>query len=37
MTDHHIAWWNVENLFDVKDSSHRSDKLKRILANELEN
>lgn len=35
MAEHYIAWWNVENLFDVKDSPHRSDKLKRTLANEL--
>ena len=35
MTDHHIIWWNVENLFDVKDAPYRSNKLKRTLANEL--
>lgn len=36
MTDHYVAWWNVENLFDVEDSQHRTDKLQRTLRNELE-
>ncbi len=36
MTPHYIAWWNVENLFDVEDSPHRSDKLQRTLQNELD-
>lgn len=33
--DYYIAFWNVENLFDVKDSPQRSEKLKRVLKNEL--
>ncbi len=33
--DYFIAFWNVENLFDVKDSPQRSEKLKRVLKNEL--
>ena len=32
---YYIAFWNVENLFDVKDSPRRSDKLQRVLKNEL--
>ena len=35
MIDYYIAFWNVENLFDTEDSPCRSDKLKRVLANEL--
>jgi len=30
-----MAWWNVENLFDVENSLDRSEKLKRTLAREL--
>jgi predicted extracellular nuclease len=32
----YIAWWNLENLFDVENNAERSDKLKRTLAKELE-
>ncbi|MBK1632659.1 endonuclease/exonuclease/phosphatase [Thiohalocapsa halophila] len=35
MAAHHIAFWNVENLFDVEDSPRRSDKLQRALGREL--
>ena len=35
MKTHSVAWWNVENLFDVEDSPARSDKLKRTLKGEL--
>ena len=35
MNDYFIAWWNVENLFEVEDYPNRSDKLKRTLKNEL--
>lgn len=35
MPDHFIAFWNVENLFDEKDSPRRSEKLQRTLKNEL--
>jgi len=34
MIQYYVAWWNVENLFDVE-SAPRSDKLKRTLAKEL--
>ncbi|MBF6339833.1 endonuclease/exonuclease/phosphatase family protein [Nocardia abscessus] len=32
----YVAWWNVENLFDHKDAP-RSDKLQRVLQNDLKN
>ncbi len=32
---YHLAFWNVENLFDIKDSPRRSEKLQRTLKNEL--
>jgi predicted extracellular nuclease len=35
MPTYTIAFWNVENLFDVAGSSHRSEKLERTLKNEL--
>lgn len=35
MKTHSVAWWNVENLFDVEDSPARSDKLNRTLRAEL--
>ena len=35
MADHCIAFWNLENLFDVVDSPRRTDKLQRTLAGEL--
>ena len=34
-TEYYIVWWNVENLFDTEDSPDRSDKLQKILKNEL--
>ena len=33
--DYYAASWNLENLFDVVDSPQRSDKLQRVLKNEL--
>lgn len=36
MREYHIAWWNLENLFDVKDSTQRPDWLKKTLKKELE-
>lgn len=36
MVEYYIAFWNVENLFDVFDSPRRSDKLQRTLAGELD-
>ena len=35
MKTYSIAWWNVENLFDVEDSPARTDKLNRTLRSEL--
>lgn len=35
MKTHSVAWWNLENLFDVEDSPARSDKLERTLRSEL--
>lgn len=35
MKTHSVAWWNLENLFDVEDSPARSDKLARTLKGEL--
>jgi hypothetical protein len=35
MPAHFIAWWNLENLFDIENALGRSDKLKRTLGNEL--
>lgn len=35
MPDYHIAFWNLENLFDIRNSPRRSEKLKRVLAGEL--
>lgn len=32
---YYIAWWNVENLFDLENSAERSEKLQRTLGNEL--
>lgn len=35
MERYYIAWWNLENLFDVADSTHRPDWLQRQLNREL--
>ncbi len=35
MNEYYIAWWNVENLFDVENSTERSDRLKEVLKGEL--
>lgn len=35
MHEYYIAWWNLENLFDVENSPNRSDKLARTLQKEL--
>jgi len=35
MTKHHIYWWNLENLFDVSNSTRRSDFLNDTLKGEL--
>ena len=34
MSEHYVAWWNLENLFDTENAS-RSDKLKRSIQREL--
>lgn len=36
MTEYYIAWWNVENLFDVGDSSDHPLYLKKHLEKELQ-
>lgn len=36
MVQHYLAWWNVENLFSVKNDPDRSEKLERTLGGELE-
>ncbi len=35
MNEYFIAWWNVENLFDVEDSEQRPLRLREILKEEL--
>jgi exonuclease III len=35
MEEYFIAWWNLENLYDVDNSAQRSDRLKEILKEEL--
>jgi predicted extracellular nuclease len=36
MNTHYLAWWNVENLFSVKNDPDRSEKLERALGSELD-
>ncbi len=35
MNEYFIAWWNLENLFDIEDSLHRPPRLKELLKDEL--
>lgn len=35
MADYYVAFWNVENLFDIENAPDRSDKLNRTLRSEL--
>jgi len=35
MPDHHIAFWNLENLFDIENSPRRTEKLQRALGSDL--
>lgn len=35
MKKHYLAWWNVENLFSIKNDPDRSEKLERSLGKEL--
>jgi hypothetical protein len=35
LTEYHVAWWNLENLFDVEDSPHRTEHLKNVVKGEL--
>jgi endonuclease/exonuclease/phosphatase family protein len=35
VTDYYVAFWNLENLFDVEGSPRRTDKLERTLKGEL--
>ncbi len=36
-TDHYVAWWNTENLFDVEDAppDRRPDKVKRAIGDDI--
>ncbi len=34
-SEHHIFWWNLENLFDIQDSPNRPDWLQKVLNKEL--
>ena len=36
MPTHHVAFWNLENLFDVQDSPRRTEKLQRAIGSELD-
>jgi predicted extracellular nuclease len=36
-TTHNIFWWNLENLFDIENSTHRSEFLNSRLKGELKN
>ena len=36
MNNHYLAWWNVENLFSMKNDPDRSEKLERTLGKELD-
>ena len=33
--DYYVAWWNLENLFDVEGSPRRTDKLARTIGNDI--
>jgi hypothetical protein len=35
-SQYHIAFWNLENLFDIEDSPRRSEKLQRAIGRDLE-
>lgn len=35
MPDYYVAFWNLENLFDINNSPRRSEKLQRTLKSEL--
>ena len=35
MDRYFLAWWNLENLFDIENAEGRSDKLNRTISNEL--
>jgi len=35
MTQHYISWWNLENLFDIQNSTDRHEKLAKSIKNEL--
>jgi hypothetical protein len=35
MAEYYVAFWNVENLFDIVGSPRRSEKLARTLQGEL--
>ena len=35
MAEYFIAWWNIENLFDIENSPFRSERVKKVLGDEL--
>lgn len=35
MKEYYLAWWNLENLFDIENAPNRLDKLNRVLQGEL--
>ncbi|MCD4772441.1 MAG: endonuclease/exonuclease/phosphatase family protein, partial [Bacteroidales bacterium] len=35
MTQHYISWWNLENLFDIENSTDRPERLAKSIKNEL--
>ena len=35
MIQHYISWWNLENLFDIQNSTNRSERLAKSIKNEL--
>ena len=34
-TDYSIAFWNLENLFDIENSPRRTDKLQRAIGSDI--
>jgi predicted extracellular nuclease len=32
---YYVAWWNLENLFDEENSTHRTDKVFRVIKNDI--
>ena len=32
---YYVAWWNLENLFDEENSPRRTEKVARVIANDI--